>query len=241
MEKLESGDIVLCTVDRIVGTMVFVKIKGYGEGSIVLSEVAPGRIRNLRDYVVPKKKIVCKVLRISGDRVELSLRRVNQKERKEILEQDKKEKSYKVILKKILGEKSIKIIDEIEKENNLYDFLEEAKNDKNKLDKIIGEKDSEKILNILKTQKKKIKKIKKEIFLTTTKPNGVNLIKKICEIFKGTTIKYISAGKYSLETETEDIKNTDKNIQNMIEIAEKQAKKLGMEFSVKENKNLKNK
>ena len=136
MEKLESGDVVLCTVDRIVGTMVFVKIKGYGEGSIVLSEVAPGRIRNLRDYVVPKKRIVCKVLKVSGERIELSLRRVNQKERKEILEQDKKEKSYKVILKKILGEKSIKVIDEIEKENNLYDFLEEAKNNKNELDKI---------------------------------------------------------------------------------------------------------
>jgi translation initiation factor 2 alpha subunit (eIF-2alpha) len=241
MEKLESGDIVLCTVDRIVGTMVFVKIKGNGEGSIVLSEVAPGRIRNLRDYVVPKKRIVCKVLRISGERIELSLRRVNQKERKEILEQDKKEKSYKVILKKILGEKSIKIIDEIEKENNLYNFLEEAKNDKKELDKIIGEKDSEKILNILKTQKKKIKKIKREIFLTTIKPNGIDLIKKICEIFKGITIKYISAGRYSLETETEDIKSTDKNIQNMMEIAEKTAKKLGMEFSVKENKNLKNK
>ena len=64
MTDLEVGDIVLCTVDRIVGTIVFVKIDGDGEGSIILSEIAPGRIRNLREYVVPKKKIVCKVLRI---------------------------------------------------------------------------------------------------------------------------------------------------------------------------------
>jgi translation initiation factor 2 alpha subunit (eIF-2alpha) len=31
----------------------------------------------MRAYVVPNKKIVCKILRVSGDNVELSLRRVN--------------------------------------------------------------------------------------------------------------------------------------------------------------------
>jgi translation initiation factor 2 alpha subunit (eIF-2alpha) len=56
--ELEVGDVVLCTVDRTAGTVVFVKIDGYGEGSIITSEIAPGRIRNLREYVVPKKKIV---------------------------------------------------------------------------------------------------------------------------------------------------------------------------------------
>ena len=115
----EVGDIVLCTVDRIVGTIVFVKIPLNGkeiEGSIVMSEIAPGRIRNLRDYVVPKKKIVCKVLRISGDRIDLSLRRVTLKEQKEIKEQYKQEKSYKSILKSVLEKKAEGIIKEILKE-----------------------------------------------------------------------------------------------------------------------------
>ena len=85
--SLEIGDFVICIVDRIVGTMVFVKIEGEErEGSLILSEVAPGRIRNLRDYVVPKKMIVCKVLRVSNDRIDLSLRRVSPKEKKEVLE-----------------------------------------------------------------------------------------------------------------------------------------------------------
>ena len=90
--NLEEGEIVSCVVDRIVGTIVFVKISGNGEGSIILSEIAPGRIRNLRNYVVPKKKIVCKILKIgdSGN-IYLSLRRVTQKEKKEVLEQEKQE------------------------------------------------------------------------------------------------------------------------------------------------------
>ncbi len=82
----------MCTVDKIAGTVVFVTIDGNGQGSIVLSEIAPGRIRNLRNYVVPKKRIICKVLKISRDYVALSLRRVTQKERKELLNQYKQEK-----------------------------------------------------------------------------------------------------------------------------------------------------
>ena len=91
MTQLEIGDIVMCTVEKIVGTIVFVKIDGDGQGSITLSEIAPGRIRNLRDYVVPKKRIICKVLRISGDRIDLSLRRVTQKEQKEVKEKYKQD------------------------------------------------------------------------------------------------------------------------------------------------------
>jgi len=236
MENLEVGDVVLCTVDRIEKTLVFVKIKGNGEGSIVLSEVAPGRIRNLRDYVVPKKTIVCKVLRISKDRIDLSLRRVTQKERKEVLEQDKKEKSYKAILKKILGETSEKTIKEIEKKENIYDFLEEAKEKPKELEKITGKENSQKILEIIKIQKKKKTILKKEIHATTIKPHGLNLIKKIFDLFKGFNVKYISAGKYSLEKETDDLKKTDKELKEKINSAIKESKKLDIEFSVKENK-----
>ena len=108
----EEGDVVFCTVDRIVGTNVFVKISEKDkevEGCIVMSEIAPGRIRNIRDYVVPKKKIVCKVLRISGDRIDLSLRRVG----------------TGIMLNKLKGykqeEKAEKLIENIGKEFN-YDL-----------------------------------------------------------------------------------------------------------------------
>lgn len=231
---LEVGDIVLCTVDKIVGTVVFVKIEGNGEGSIVMSEIAPGRIRNIRDYVVPKKKIVCKVIRISPQgNIDLSLRRVTQKEKKEVMEQDSHEKSYVNILKSILGEKTEGVIKKILEEDKLFSFLEEAKENPEKLELIVGKEDSKKILEILNTQKKKKKTIKKEIFLRTIKPNGIVLIKKVLGIFKGVNIKYISAGRYNLEIESEDIKETDKRIKDMIIDAEKSSKKLGIEFNVK--------
>ncbi len=234
MEKLEVGDIVACTVDKIVGTVVSVKIEGNGDGNIVMSEIAPGRIRNIRDYVVPKKKIVCKILRISPQgNVDLSLRRVTQKEKKEVLEQGSLEKSYISILKSILGDKTDEIINKIYEKDRAFSFLEEAKTNASELEKIAGKENAKKILDILNTQKKKKTTVKEEIHLTTSKSDGIKLIKKILENLKGITIKYISAGRYSLEIESEDAKIADKKLRETINSVEKESKKAGVEFSVK--------
>ncbi|RLG11716.1 hypothetical protein DRN73_04615 [Candidatus Pacearchaeota archaeon] len=236
MANLEVGDIVLCTVERIEKTIVFVKIEDENkdlEGSIIMSEVAPGRIRNIRNYVVPKKKIVCKVLRISGNRIDLSLRRVTKKEKEEILEHYKQEKSYMNILKSIMKDKTKEIIKEIQKKEKIYDFFEEAKKNPEKLEKIIGKENAKKILEILKTQKQKKAIIKKEFSLKTTQPDGIKLIKKILEI-KDAEIKYISAGNYSIKTESEDIKKADKKLQSILKEISEKAKKNKVEFKIKE-------
>jgi len=231
--NIEEGDVVLCTVDRIIGTNVFVKIEDNGEGCIVFSEVAPGRIRNIRDYAVPKKKIVCKVLRISGDRIDLSLRRVTQKEQKEVRERYKQEKSYEKILKSVLGEEQgKKIIKEISKKNKIYDFLQNAKENPKELEKLVGKENVKKIIDILKTQKQKKTILKKEIFLTTTEPNGIELIKNLLRMIKKTEVKYVSSGKYSLKKESEDIKKADHELTNTLIKLEKEAKRKKVEFGV---------
>ncbi len=170
----------MCTVDRIIGTTVFVKIQGNGEGSIIFSEIAPGRIRNIRDYVVPKKQIICKVLKIGKNQIELSFRRVTQKEQKELKEKYNQEKSYQSIFKSVIGEEKAKtIIGEIEKTEKFYDFTEEAKTNTKILEKLIGKAEADKIFEIISKQKIKTLVIKKEVGLTTNKPNGLELIKKI--------------------------------------------------------------
>jgi len=236
MTNLEVGDIVLCTVERIAGTIVFVKINDTRQqGSIILSEIAPGRIRNLRDYVVPKKKIICKVLRISpSGNIDLSLRRVTKKEQKEIREQYKQEKSYKSILKSVLGEKTKNIINEILKKEKIYDFLQEARENPKKLENLVGKIDSKKILNILNAQKQKKAVVKKTISLRTVKPNGLKIIKNILSKINEAEIKYLSAGKYSIKIEAQDIKTADNKLKEIISKIEQTAKKDGMEFGIKE-------
>jgi translation initiation factor 2 alpha subunit (eIF-2alpha) len=173
-------------------------------------------------------------LRISeSGNIDLSLRRVTQKEKKEAIEKSASEKSYKSIMKSILGENAEKVLQEILKEDDLPSFLEDAKTNPEKLEKLIGKEDAKKILDVLKVEKKKKTIIKKEIHLTTTKPNGITLIKKVLEIFKGVNAKYVAAGKYSLELESSDVKTADKQLKELIENAEKESKKSGIEFSVK--------
>ncbi len=235
MANLEVGDIVMCTVDRIVGIVVFVNIDEFNkEGGIILSEIAPGRIRNLREYVVPKKQIVCKVLRISGDRIDLSLRRVTQKEQKEIKEQYKQEKSYKSILKSVLKEKAEEIIKKILKEEKVYEFLQEAKEKPAKLENLVGKTDSKKILDILKKQKQKKATIKAKFSFNTAKPDGLALIKKILGHINEAEIKYISAGNYAIKTESKDPKTADNKLKEILSKIAKSAKKQGANFKIKE-------
>jgi translation initiation factor 2 alpha subunit (eIF-2alpha) len=232
---MEEGDIVLCTVNKIVGTTVFVTIEGNKEGSINFSEVAPGRIRNIRSHVVPKKTIVCKVLRIKDRNIELSLRRVSQKEKLEKLKQEKQEKSYESILKSILGDKSKEIVKKIKaEEESLFEFFQEVKENSEKLEKFIEKNLVSKVLDILKAQKQKKAIIRREISLFTKKPNGIELIKKILGDLKEIKIKYISAGKYIFEIESEDPKKASQKLKNLLSEFEKTAKKEGLELSIKE-------
>lgn len=247
MEKaLEEGDLVLCTVDRIAGTIVFVKIHSPGEsreGSIIFSEIAPGRIRNIRNYVVPKKKIVCKILRLKEDQIHLSLRRVSQEERKKVMNKYKLEKSYSGIIKNILQDdkKAEDALKKIEETEGIYDFIEESKENPEKLEKYFEKEKAEKILNKIKEQKKKISVIKKEFRLSSTSGEGMEKIKSILKDteknHKEISIKYVSAGKYSIKAESEEnIKKLDQKVQETLNKLQEKSKEQGLEFEAKEKK-----
>jgi len=97
----EESDLVMCTVNNIQHNSIFVNIHEYDrQGMITISEVAPGRIRNIRDYVVEGKVIVCKVLYINQERgyIDLSLRRVTEGQRREKNDEVKQELKAEKIL-----------------------------------------------------------------------------------------------------------------------------------------------
>src|SRR3989344_9092595 len=91
----EEHDLVLCTVERITPNSVFVTLDDHGhkEGLIHVSEIAPGRIRNIRDFVKEKHKVVCLVLTSNKERnlIDLSVRRVSLQNRMAVEEWHKQE------------------------------------------------------------------------------------------------------------------------------------------------------
>ena len=171
---------------------------------------------------------------MTSNNVQLSLRRVKEKERKEIIEQNKIEKSYRSIIKSVLKEKTPEFVGKILESNTLYGFLEEAKKDPKILEDEIGKDDSDKVLEILNTQKKKTVFLKKEIELTTTSPNGLTLIKELLGNSKEVEIKYIAAGKYSIKREDSDIKQAAMKIKEVVEGIEAAGKENGVEINYKQ-------
>jgi len=198
-----------------------------------MSEIAPGRIRNIRDYVVPNKKIVCKVIRIDqSNNVHLSLRRVSKKDKEEVLERFEKEKDSLNIIRAVLKEKATEVAERIKKESSLVDFLQSCKDSPENLKKYFAKEDAEKICKILQERKDRQVEIKKEFSLTSDAPDGIVKIKNI--LGKRPEIAYLAAGRFSIKIKASDYKKANAEMQNITQEIEKTAKKEKLMFSVKE-------
>ncbi len=87
----DIGDLVVCTVKDVRDFGVVCSLDEYvgKEGFIHITEVSSGWIKYIRDYVREGKRIVCKVLDAnpSRGRFDLSLRRVNDHQKREKLKE----------------------------------------------------------------------------------------------------------------------------------------------------------
>lgn len=231
----QENEIVLCTVEKIESNTVFVHVDETGQkGTIVISEIAPGRIRNIRDYVVPNKKIVCKVLRVSGDHLNLSLRRVSGKERDEIMNKWKADLTIKSAFKKILGASALEIEEKILKEfPSLPEFVEKTRDNPQLVEKYIP-KEFQSAVKTLTEKKKKEIEVKKIISLKCfDEPDGVIRIKKILlSKNQHADILYLAAGKFQLSLKAEDYKTANHIIDSLISEIEQASKKEKCEFSL---------
>ncbi|NIP34700.1 MAG: S1 RNA-binding domain-containing protein, partial [Thermoplasmata archaeon] len=103
LEWPEVGDLVVATVQRIAGHGAYVALDEYDgkEGLLHISEISSRWVRNIRNHVRERQKVVLQVLRVdpSREQVDLSLRRVTQDERRKKLEDWKKNRKAETILK----------------------------------------------------------------------------------------------------------------------------------------------
>ncbi len=234
----QEDEIVLCTITNVQHHSVFAKLDEYDKsGMIHISEVSPGRIRNIRDYVQEGKKVVCKVLRIDEQKghIDLSLRRVNEgqkrKKQEEIKHEQKAEKIIELLAKK--SKKDFKkLYDEIsEKVFAKYDYIYESFNDiveeTVKFEKLGFEKKLG--AEIERVVKDKIKPaevtIKGELHLMSYEPDGIEMVKEALKKAKGAEIKYKGAGVYNVVVKAPDYKEAEKILGKATEVVIKHIEK----------------
>lgn len=224
----EEGELVLCTVTKIQPHSVFVDLDEYRRSALIhISEISPGRIRNIRDFVVEGKKVVCTVLRIERQKgyIDLSLRRVNENQKRNKLNEIKQEQLAEKIVEiaaknadvplttlyKQLAEKLIK------KYGALYPAFQDVSKGDDVLTKI--GLDSKVAATLETSIRQRIKepevKIKGELKIITYAPNGLQIIKDALKKAedvdkKKISINYEGSGKYMLIVKSNNYKEAEK-------------------------------
>jgi len=221
----EEDELVLCTVTNTFHHGVFVNVDEYGKsGMIHISEVSPGRIRNIRDFVKEGKKVVCKVLRVNLEKghIDLSLRRVNERQKKEKINEIKQEQKAEKILefaakklnkdpKKLYEELSSKIF---EKYDLLHLCFEDVVKENITLEELgIDKKVSELLTGFVKERMKPAEVfVSGELRLKSYSPKGVEIIKDaLSKALDGDKIilLYEGAGKYQIKAKANEYKDAE--------------------------------
>ncbi|MDQ1281598.1 MAG: translation initiation factor 2 subunit 1 [Thermoproteota archaeon] len=98
----EIGELVIGTVLRIATYGAYITLDEYNniEGLLHISEISSSWVKSIRDHVREGQKTVLKVLRVESDKlhVDLSLRRVNEREKREKLLEWKRDRRGRKLL-----------------------------------------------------------------------------------------------------------------------------------------------
>ena len=234
----EEGEIVFCTVTKIQYHAITVQLDEYDKpGLIPISEVSPGRIRNIRDYVQEGKKIVCKVIKVDQERhqIDVSLRRANESQKRAKADAIKQEqKAEKIIIglaeKKKVGHEELyrKIALPILKH---HDWVFEAFNDlvekSEPLEKLGVEKGLAEELEAVVKEKIKPKQVSivEKADFKSYADNGLELMKesfeKAREIDPALQIAYLGGGTYRMLFTAREYKEAEASIGKVHEAMEK--------------------
>lgn len=247
----EEDEIIFCKVTKIFPNSVFVELLEYHDsGMIHISEISPGRIRNIRDYVSVGRQIVCKVLRIDREKghIDLSLRRVNTHQRREKLDEIKSETKAETLVKNLAKKLKLepfalykKISKEVFKEySHLFLFFKDLSAGEVTAAEIgLDKKLAAELETVVKEKFKEPKVIfQGEISLQTYDTEGLNKVKdtltKIEKLSPNLTVTYLGAGRYKFVLEERDIKLAEKLIKKIQTILDKFEDKIStFEFSRK--------
>lgn len=257
IEWPEEGDLVIATAKTITDYGAYVVLDEYKkEGLLHVSEVSSGWVRNIRNFVREGQKFVLKVLRVDTEKghIDLSLRRVTRRERKEKILSWKKERKVDSLLRSASEELKIppqeiyeKVGTLLEKEfGGIYEGLE--KTAREGVEVLLKAGVPENIaLVIEKIAKEKIKvpmvRVKGILSLQCPKPTGVNLIrdsllsaKKIESKGAKIHVYVIAPPKYRIVVSAVDYKEAEEILDKTTETVIKNIEKVGGQGAFKREK-----
>lgn len=248
----EKGDLVICTVKRVLPHSAFVNLDEFKGKEAMLhdSELSRKWTRNRKSYLKIGRKLVCKVVKSSKDGIYVSVKRVSQAQARSKQEEWKLEnKAHNILtflaeqLNMSIEEIYSKIGEPILKTHGLmYPFLIELAKNGEKIKELNLDKKLEKDFLKLIQNRINIPKIKIDANLEVSSklPNGLEVIKnffnkiskKVKEIDGDLDVIYCGAPNYKIKITAIDYKIGEKAIDELTKEGESLAKKNQIAFNL---------
>ncbi len=241
----ETGELVIATVKSIKPYGAFVTLDEYDgkEGFIHIGEIATGWIKYIRDHIREGQRVVCKVMRVDPSRghIDLSLKRVNEHQRRDKIQQWKNEKKAEKLFEIVaqrLGRELKECYEEfgytlIAHYGSLYAAFEEAAMNEDAGDEQDFKGDwGETFIQVAKENiTPPYVKISGFIELTTSKPDGIEHIKKVLSEAESENVKiaYDGAPRYRIYVKAEDYKSAEETMSKVANKIIEEFKALGGE------------
>ncbi len=238
----EESELVLCTVTNVQSHSVFVRIDEFGiSGMIHISEVSPGRIRNIRDYVKEGKLIVCKVLRINKDRghVDLSLRRVTEGQRRGKINDTKQlQKAEKIVefVAKKLNKDPIAVYTQVSKalldeyDSVFHAFMDVVENNVSLAKLGVSADMAEELEKLVRSRlKPETVSVRGTLTISSNASDGIIRLKKALAVAKDfpVEVKYLGAGHFLFAAQAADYKAAEDTLKKSSEAVIEAIEKLG--------------
>jgi translation initiation factor 2 subunit 1 len=253
----ESGDLVIATIETVMDYGAYANLDEYNKrGFLHISEISSARIRNVRDFVREKQKMVLKVLHVNLEKghIDLSLRRVTKRERIEKIKAWKKDRKGEVLLRAVAEKVGLPIHEvyqtagvKLEETIGLYEGFEKVlKEGIESLTKLDIPEDIAKAFAQVAEERIHIKlvKVRGTLEIRCMKPNGVKCIQeafidaKKAQKTKGAKIEFlvIAAPRYSVEVSADNWKRAEELIDEVSQSVVTNITKAGGHGSFKREK-----
>jgi translation initiation factor 2 subunit 1 len=232
------GDLVMGTVEDVTDYGAYVKLDEYDKkGLLHISEISSSWVRNIRNFVRERQKVVLKVLRVDERKghINLSLRRVTKRGRIEKIKSWKRARKAEVLLRGT-AERTGMSFEEVyekagvpmEKKYGLYEAFEKAAKEGMEPLTEIGVP-NELAVPLAEIAKERVRiqlvKVKGIVELSCMKPDGVEVIKeaflkaKKYEEPEGVELRFyvVATPKYRVEVMAEDYKRAESVLESVTE------------------------
>lgn len=232
----EVGELVVCSVQNVKNFGAFVTLDEYDgrEGFIHVRDVATGWVKYIRDHVREGQKIVCRVLGVDASKghIDLSLKQVNDHQRREKVQEWKNEKKAEKLLE-MAGEKlgrtpeqvhaevSDKLIEEF---GSLYGALEETAANPDAIKGLGIDKKWSGVISSLASESIQLPSVAIDgvLEITSPAPDGIDLIQKslaygLEDRKAEVDIHYLGAPRYRITVKAEDYKIAEEELKTAVD------------------------